>query len=100
MDSALNETKHVQRILVGICSGDRYSDRRQGVRETWSSRKIDGIECRFFVGGTRLDEEPDVTVLDVDDSYEYLPAKVKAFSGLLWPTVPSIGFSNVMTKPM
>ena len=39
-----------------------------------------GIECRFFIGGTTmLPEEPDTTVLPVDDSYQMLPAKVLAF---------------------
>jgi hypothetical protein len=68
------------KILVGICSGVSYTERRQGVRDSWMKEPENGIECRFFVGGgTPLVSEPDVTVLNVPDTYEHLPEKVLAF---------------------
>ena len=70
------------KILVGICScqaDESYATRRQAIRETWLARKVEGIECCFFVGGEALPEESDVRVLKVSDAYEFLPAKVVTF---------------------
>lgn len=67
-------------ILVGICSCRAYSEKRSAVRETWLTRPVSAIECRFFVGrGEPLDAEPDTISVDADDSYDFLPQKVIAF---------------------
>lgn len=68
------------RILVGICSSQAHTGRREAARETWLSHpRSSGVECRFFLGGTNVPEQPDTVVLPVDDSYEGLPGKVLAF---------------------
>ena len=74
-------TVRVQRILVGICSCRSNRGKREAVRETWLSRPVPGIECRFFVGGGTIppDGEPDVVALAAADDYGHLPQKVRAF---------------------
>jgi hypothetical protein len=68
------------RILVGICSCLKYPEKREAVRTTWMARAVNGIECRFFVGGGQpVDGEDDTIVLAADDSYGLLPGKVIAF---------------------
>jgi hypothetical protein len=68
------------RILVGVCSARQHVARRQAIRETWLSSKVEGIECLFFTGGGEpIPEEPDVMVLDSPDDYDHLPSKVIAF---------------------
>ena len=75
-----NQPQSIPKILVGICSCEKYPHKRQAVRETWMSRPVSGIDCQFFIGGTsKSSEEPDTLVLPVDDSYIMLPAKVIAF---------------------
>ncbi|MCB1129854.1 MAG: DUF707 domain-containing protein [Verrucomicrobiae bacterium] len=50
------------------------------MRETWLTELEDGIDCLFFIGGGgELEGEPDTVVLNCDDSYDHLPAKVLAF---------------------
>lgn len=81
-DPVLNElakTNPSPKILVAICSCVTNVERRRAVRETWLACPVEGIECRFFIGGPARPEEPDVTAIDVNDSYDMLPAKVRAF---------------------
>lgn len=70
-------------ILVGICSCRKYKDKRQSIRETWLSKKVDGVTSLFFVGGTgKLDSDEDedtVVVNETTDNYQRLPEKVRAF---------------------
>ncbi len=68
------------RILIGVCSCHMYPEKRQAIRETWLSRKSDGVISRFFVGRgeTALPEEDTIEV-EAGDSYDELPAKVLAF---------------------
>lgn len=81
------KTTHTQQhcpILVGICSGRDYYERRQACRETWLSRPASGIACAFFIGVGDGDPEPDewsedMLVLPAPDDYNHLPAKVVAF---------------------
>lgn len=78
--SSYSLSTHVPRILVGICSCQKYPEKRQAVRETWLSNPVEGCDYRFFIGGeTSLPEEPDTVVLPVNDSYDALPGKVLAF---------------------
>lgn len=68
------------KLLVGICSCLKNSEKREAIRETWMIHTQEGIECMFFVGGDHLLEgESDTIVVTADDSYDFLPAKVIAF---------------------
>ena len=70
----------VSTILVGICSCRKYRSKRDAVRETWLTHPVEGIECRFFIGGCEpLPDEPDTIVVNADDSYDFLPQKVIEF---------------------
>lgn len=67
-------------ILVGICSGHGYYERRKAVRDTWLTHPQEGITCLFFLGGEVPERELSDTVgLDAPDDYLSLPAKVLAF---------------------
>ncbi len=77
-------TKQHCSILVGICSGRNYYERRQACRETWLSRPASDIACTFFIGVSDGEPEPDewsedMLVLPAPDDYNHLPAKVVAF---------------------
>lgn len=75
----IQERKKVS-ILVGICSGQGYGERRDAVRDTWLKHPQDGIKCLFFLGGEVPERERGDTVgLGAPDSYNGLPAKVLAF---------------------
>lgn len=75
----IRERKKVN-ILVGICSAQKYYERRKAVRETWLKHPQKGVECLFFLGGeVPEDEKKDTVGLDAPDSYIGLPAKVLAF---------------------
>ena len=75
----MNKKKKVS-ILVGICSAQKLTERRDAVRDSWLKRPQEGIACRFFIGGEVAQEERGDTVgLDAPDSYNDLPAKVLAF---------------------
>ena len=76
-----DSTTDAPRVLVGICSCRANREKREAVRETWLSRPVPGVECRFFIGGGTIspDGEPDVVVLPVNDDYDHLPSKVRAF---------------------
>ncbi len=68
------------RILIGITSCRKHKERRDACRATWLSRPVDGIRPVFFVGGgVPLPDEPDTITLDCPDTYEALPAKIRAF---------------------
>lgn len=68
------------KILVGICSAQGYSERRNAVRETWLSHPHPDVKCMFFLGGDVPEKERKDTVgLDAPDSYNALPRKVLAF---------------------
>lgn len=72
-------------IVVAICSCGKNRNRREAVRQTWLSRPAAGVKCVFFVGrGADVSGETDVLVVDADDSYDYLPQKVRAaFASIL-----------------
>jgi hypothetical protein len=72
-------------IVVAICSCGKNRERRDAVRQTWLSRPAPGVKCVFFVGrGAEITGEDDVLVVDADDSYDYLPQKVRAaFASIL-----------------
>lgn len=76
-----SNAKIASKILVGVCSARKNKARREGIRRTWLSRPVNGIEVLFFVGdGTGwLDDEPDTLSLLAADTYHALPAKVQAF---------------------
>ena len=76
-----DSTTDAPRVLVGICSCRANRGKREAVRETWLSRPVPGIECRFFIGGGTIspDGEPDVLAVAAADDYEHLPQKVRAF---------------------
>ena len=68
------------KILVGICSSQGYSGRRDAVRQTWLSRPHPDVECLFFLGGEVPERERADTVgLDAPDTYNALPQKILAF---------------------
>lgn len=70
----------VARILIGITSCRKHKERRDACRATWMSKPVDGIRPVFFVGGgVPLPDEPDTITLDCPDTYEALPAKIRAF---------------------
>lgn len=70
----------VTRILIGITSCRKHKERRDACRATWISRPVAGIKPVFFVGsGAPLPDEPDTVALDCPDTYEELPAKIRAF---------------------
>lgn len=74
------DSGEIPKILVGICSCAAYRDKRDAGRESWLTRPAAGVETLFFIGGgTTTDDEPDMVVLDCDDSYDHLPEKVLAF---------------------
>ncbi|WPX40675.1 hypothetical protein QET93_000980 [Akkermansia sp. N21116] len=74
------DKKGKTRILVGICSGQSYAERRNAVRSTWLSHSAPGVECLFFLGGAVPEQERADTIgLDVPDTYGALPLKVLAF---------------------
>jgi hypothetical protein len=73
-----NEATVKIRILIGICSCHRFTERRKAVRETWLGQLPDGIAAVFFVGEGDL-MEPDAIVLPVRDDYSSLPKKTQAF---------------------
>jgi hypothetical protein len=68
-------------ILVGICSGRKFRDRREAVRDTWLKNVRGNVVAKFFVGqGTEaLEREDDTWVVDAPDDYPSLPRKVAAF---------------------
>lgn len=72
-------------IVVAICSCGKNRGRREAVRQTWLSKSAPGVKCLFFVGrGAEVSGESDVLVVDADDSYDYLPQKVRAaFASIL-----------------
>lgn len=74
--SQIPRKKH--NILVGICSCHGYDERRNAVRDTWMSEKVDGITPLFFIERGDCDE-PDTVCVEADDSYEALPEKVLSF---------------------
>lgn len=70
----------VARILIGVTSCRKHKERRDACRATWMASPIDGIRPVFFVGGgTPLPDEPDTIALACPDTYEALPAKIRAF---------------------
>lgn len=79
----MNTQQHCH-ILVGICSGRNYHERRQACRETWLTHPEPGVTCTFFIGAGNGTPEPDehredMLVLPAPDDYNHLPAKVMAF---------------------
>jgi hypothetical protein len=71
---------NLARILIGVTSCRKHQERRDACRATWMTAPVEGIRPVFFVGGgTPLPGEPDTIVLDCPDTYEALPAKVRAF---------------------
>lgn len=62
-------------ILICSCNSEKSYKLRQACRDTWI-KDHPNIEYLFFVGGRN--DEPDVVSFDVNDSYNYLPQKVKA----------------------
>jgi hypothetical protein len=67
------------KILVGICSCDRYSDRRRVARETWLRNLPFGISALFFSGNAGATDEPGLVSLPVPDTYDQLAGKVHSF---------------------
>ena len=67
------------KILIGICSCDRFSERRRAIRETWLRNLPFGINVLFFSGDAGETDEPGLVSLPVEDSYEQLAAKVHCF---------------------
>jgi hypothetical protein len=68
----------MDKILVAICSCDKYFAKRQAVRQTWLTQKAEGIDARFFIGAVAAPLEEDMISLPVDDGYNHLPLKMKA----------------------
>jgi Galactosyltransferase len=67
------------KILIGICSCDRFRDRRSAVRETWLRTLPFGIRVLFFSGDAKATDEPGLVSLPVQDTYEHLAGKVHCF---------------------
>jgi len=67
------------KILIAVLTCHRFVDRAIAVRSTWG-RYIEGADLRFFLG--RGEAPPhafaDEVLLDVDDGYDALPAKLRA----------------------
>ena len=68
------------KILIAICSAHIHKTRRTGVRKTWMRRLPTSIKSNFFVGIGPPIIEQDLVVLDIDDSYAALPAKIQQIS--------------------
>jgi hypothetical protein len=64
------------KLLLGILSCQRYSERRDAVRSTWLRGYTD--QALFFAGKSESISNELVT-LDCQDSYEHLPTKMLAF---------------------
>lgn len=70
------------RLLIGICSCQRFAAKRQAVRDAWFPRGLPTVEARFFVGtddACAALAESDTVTLAVPDDYEHLPLKVVEF---------------------
>lgn len=63
-------------LLIGIITCSKYADRAQTVNLTWARDARQFSDVRFFRGGTPYEDGTEV-VLDVDDGYTGLPAKVQ-----------------------
>ncbi len=67
-------------ILIAVCSCLKAKARRDGVRATWMSEPVAGIQSVFYVGdGETLVDEPHCVQLAANDLYDYLPEKTLAF---------------------
>lgn len=62
-------------ILICSCNSEKSLELRQACRDTWLQHNERGIYHLFFVGGDN--DELDTLSLDVDDTYEFLPGKVR-----------------------
>jgi hypothetical protein len=67
------------KILIGICSCDRFPDRRRAIRETWLRHLPFGVSVVFFSGDCDAANEPGLVSLPVPDTYEHLAGKVHCF---------------------
>jgi hypothetical protein len=67
------------RILIGVCSCNRYGDRRHAVRATWMRAMPPGTDALFFVGLGESTDQPELVTLPIADDYGHLSTKVHAF---------------------
>ena len=66
------------KILFAIMTCHAYRSRAQAQRETWVKDVPEGVDCRFFLGGSATAQNPDEVILDAPDDYNHLPLKVQA----------------------
>ena len=53
------------KILFAIMTCHAYRSRAQAQRETWVKDVPEGVDCRFFLGGSATAQNPDEVILDV-----------------------------------
>jgi hypothetical protein len=63
-------------IAVVTCDDFRFRERANAQRETWVP-EIKNADVKFFLGRTSRNSDSDEIILDVDDGYKELPAKVQ-----------------------
>lgn len=68
------------RTLIAVIGCDRLYSRIQAIRDTWANDvpKDGTVDLRFFFGRGQYTRPPDEIMLDVEESYAALPAKVQA----------------------
>lgn len=73
--------KNKQRLLIGIYTCPKFSDRVQGVRDTWLKLIPDNVRVLFVFGRPNQKAliEGDCLYLDCPEAYEKLPEKTLAF---------------------
>jgi hypothetical protein len=83
------------KTLIAIITCHTFGDRANAQRETWV-KDVVGADVRFFLGSRPgalgpYEPKPDEVILEVDDGYKGLPAKVVAMAR--W--AQDHGYSNV-----
>lgn len=65
------------RVLIAVVTCHKFRDRADAQRATWAP-EVTGADVRFFLGRGGPAQRADEVILDVDDNYHHLPAKVQA----------------------